>query len=82
MPNRTVCSVLSEMRDCIKTSNFSYLAGLIEETQTLVNRMEAALWDQRENKDIRDDIRDLRKERDELTKQVGDLKIVKKKVSN
>lgn len=48
MPNRTLCNVLQEMRTCCKTKNFSYLEGLIEEAQTLANRMEAALWDQKE----------------------------------
>ena len=48
MPNRTICSVLQEMRECAKTSNYSYLPGLIEEAQSLANRMEAALWDQKD----------------------------------
>ena len=48
MPNRTVCDVLSEMRTCYKTRNFSYLQSLIEELQTMANRMEAKLWDQKE----------------------------------
>jgi len=43
MPNRYICSVLDEMRECLKTNNFSYLGGLIEEAQTLANRMEAKL---------------------------------------
>jgi hypothetical protein len=46
MPNRVVCSVLDEMRKCHETRNYSYLPGLIEEVQTMVNRMEAALYDQ------------------------------------
>ena len=43
MPYRTICDVLNEMRSCYKTRNFSYLPGLIEELQTMGNRMEAAL---------------------------------------
>lgn len=46
MPNRVVCSVLDEMRKCHETRNYSYLMGLIEEVQVMVNRMEAALYDQ------------------------------------
>jgi hypothetical protein len=43
--NRTLCDVLSEMRKCDKTRNYSYLAGLIEEAQSMGNRMESALSD-------------------------------------
>jgi hypothetical protein len=46
--NRFVCEVLEEMRTCVKTMNFSYLAGLIEEVQVIANRMEAALGDNRD----------------------------------
>lgn len=43
MPNRYVCDVLEEMRKCHETRCYGVLPGLIEEVQTLVNRMEAAL---------------------------------------
>lgn len=66
MANRHVCSVLEEMRNCIKTSNFSYLSGLIEEAQTMVNRMEAGLWDQRDFTKLTDKISKLKKEVKEL----------------
>jgi hypothetical protein len=46
MPNRLICSVLEEMRKAYETRNFSYLPGLIEEAQSLANRMESKLWDQ------------------------------------
>lgn len=45
-PTRTICAVLGEMRKCYKTRNFAYLPGLIEECQSMGNRMEAALGDQ------------------------------------
>lgn len=45
---RYLCDVLDEMRKCYKTRNFSHLCGLIEEAQTLANRMEAT---RRERKD-------------------------------
>jgi len=48
MPNRFICEVLEEMRSCVKTQNYSYLPGLIEEVQSMANRMEAALGDQKE----------------------------------
>lgn len=70
MPNRTLCAVLEELRTCTKTMNFSYALGLIEEAQTLGNRMEAALWDQHEIKDLRAEIKKLSKERDKLKSEV------------
>lgn len=41
--HRTLCDVLSEMRECYKTRNFSHLNGLIEEAQCYGNQMEASL---------------------------------------
>lgn len=72
MPNRTICSVLEEMRNCCKTSNFSYLPGLIEECQSLANRMESALWDQK-------DIKYYREEKKELKEEIKKLKAKKKR---
>ena len=40
---RTLCAVLDEMREAVKTLNFAYISGLIEEAQSLGNRMEASL---------------------------------------
>jgi hypothetical protein len=48
MPNRYLCDVLEEMRKCHKTRNFAPLLGLIEEAQTLANRMEAGLGERRD----------------------------------
>ena len=44
-PSRYVCSVLDEIRKCHETRNYSCLMGLVEEVQTLANRMEAGLDD-------------------------------------
>lgn len=44
-PNRTICQVLDEMRKCYETYHFAPMAGLIEEIQSLANRMEASLYD-------------------------------------
>jgi seryl-tRNA synthetase len=65
--NRTVCSVLEEMRKLNETRNYSSLLGLIEEAQFMVNRMEAALHDAK-------DIRRLTEKRSELKKEVEELK--------
>ena len=58
MPNRLVCNVLDEMRECSKTRNFSYLDGLIEEVQVLVNRMESKLMDQKDLDELNEEIRE------------------------
>ena len=61
MPNRYICSVLDEMRECIKTHNYSYLSGLIEEAQMMANRMEATLWDQKKLATLHEDIKKAKK---------------------
>jgi hypothetical protein len=58
MPNRLVCNVIEEMRACSKTRNYSYMDGLIEEVQTLVNRMEGKLLDNKELDEIDESIRE------------------------
>jgi len=75
MPNRYVCDVLDEMRKLYETRNFSGLLGLIEEVQTLVNRMEAGLRDYKDAGYNEDRIAEIKKELKELRKQ-------KKKVKN
>lgn len=83
-PNRLVCSVLQEMRDSLKVLDQDpsdltlnrwriHQNLLIEEAQTLVNRMESALeeWD-----DIRrayDKIKELKKEINELEEKKESL---------
>ena len=46
--NRYVCDVLEEMRTSVKTLNFAMIPSLIEEVQTMANRMEMALEDMKE----------------------------------
>lgn len=75
MPNRTVCDVLSEMRTCVKTLNFSYVESLIEECQTLANRMEASLWDQKDYDSYKDSIREIKAELKTLKKEKSRLQI-------
>lgn len=77
MPNRTCCDVLEEMRKCLKTMNFSYLEGLIEEAQTMANRMESALWDQadyrhkmKELKEAKEEIKELEAKKELLEKEI------------
>jgi len=73
MINRMMCDVLEEMRDCTKTLNFSYLLGLIEEAQSLGNRMEAKLYDIKDYERLRDDIKDLKKKKKKLEEKVEKL---------
>ena len=79
MPNRTLCEVLDEMRTCSKTRNFSYLPGLIEEVQTMANRMEASIIEKRDYeawhkkaKTEKEEYRSLLKETNKLRKKKGD----------
>ena len=72
MPNRLLCAVLDEMRECVKTSNFSYLSGLIEEAQSLGSRMEAHLYDIKEFNRLLDDIKALEKKKKKLKEEVED----------
>ena len=44
-PYRTVCECLEEIRTIDKTKNYSSLLSLVEEVQTLANRMEAKLYE-------------------------------------
>lgn len=70
MPNRVLCSVLEEMRKCYETRNFSGIMGLIEEAQSMANRMEAALYDKHDMQAVQKKIKELKKERDELKKEL------------
>lgn len=46
--NRYICDVLEEMRKLVEFGNTVPLRGLIEEAQSLANRMESALSDKRD----------------------------------
>ena len=73
MPNRLLCAVLDEMRDCVKTSNFSYLSGLIEEAQSLGSRMEAHLHDINDFNRLHKDIKALEKKKKKLKQEVEEM---------
>lgn len=70
MPNRYLCDVLAEMRKAYKTRNFSYLPGLIEEAQTMGNRMESAIGDAKSIATLEQKRHDLKHE----VKQLEDIK--------
>lgn len=73
-PNRTACDVLEEMRKCHGTSNFSYLPGLIEEMQTIANRMEAGLTDLDEIKSSHERKKEAEEETEKVVKKLNQLK--------
>ena len=75
--NRYVCDVLEEMRTSVKTLNFAMIPSLIEEVQTMVNRMEMALEDMKDLKGLKDEIHDKKKEYEALKDKIR--KIEKKK---
>jgi hypothetical protein len=81
MPNRTVCSVLEEMRKCNETRNYSYLLGLIEEVQTIVNRMEAGLYDKGDINYITKELRELKAEKKKLKAEIEELELKKDFIS-
>ena len=74
MANRYLCDVLNEMRKCVKTLNFSYLLGLIEEAQTLGSRMESRLFEIKDYERLHKEIKDLEKKKKKLEKEVEELK--------
>ena len=73
MPNRLLCDVLGEMRDCVKTTNFSYLPGLIEEAQSLGSRMESHLYDIKDFNCLLDDIKALEKKKKKLKEELSEI---------
>lgn len=71
--NRTACDALAEMRRCAETGNYSYLPGLIEEVQSMVNRMEAGLSDHNDLEELRQSYKKLTKEYNELLNKKEEL---------
>lgn len=80
--SRTLCDVLAEMRTLNKTRNYSYLESLIEEAQSMGNRMEAGLGDLKSLDRLHQKIRDLKKEKRSLEKELERLKDEKESLSS
>tara|TARA_B110000881_G_scaffold141395_1_gene124752 strand:+ start:881 stop:1132 length:252 start_codon:yes stop_codon:yes gene_type:complete len=76
--NRYVCDVLDEMRTSVKTLNFAMIPSLIEEVQTMANRMEMALSDLKDLKLLKEDIVDKKEELDSLKDKIKKLEKKKK----
>lgn len=77
--NRTLCSVLDDMRACFKTYNFAPIKGLIEEAQIIGNRMEAGLNNKEDADYYRKQRKKLRLECKELEEKIEFLKGQEKK---
>lgn len=73
-PSRTLCAVLGELRSCVDTLSFGNMRGLIEEAQSLGNRMEAGLERKKAVRDGAEYVRELRAEILQLEKQRDALK--------
>ncbi len=71
--SRYMCSILENMRKCIKTLNFSYLMALIEEAQYRAERMESAIEDIGGFERIERQRIELKKEISELEEKIKDL---------
>ena len=72
--NRTLCDVLEEMRKCCKTLNFAPMPGLVEEVQIMGNRMESALENAGDIKDIEEKFHIKRMEYKELDRSIRVLR--------
>lgn len=66
MAHRLLCDVLEEMRKAYETRNFSYLLGLIEEAQTMANKMEAKIATIHDFERLSEAVKDLREKKREL----------------
>lgn len=77
--NRTICDVFEEIRQCVKNLNFGCVMGLIEEAQSMANRMEAKLNDISDWKDynkklniLRKEVKELEERKEALEEKLGD----------
>ena len=68
--SRTVCDVLHEIRKCDETKNYSYLLGLVEEIQTMVNRMEAKLSTIKDYEELKKNYKELEIRKDKLKEEI------------
>ena len=78
-PNRYICDTLSEMRDSLKVLSVwniprtkAVLMSLIEENQMMANRMEAALGDLKDLKNLDKDIKAKKAKLKKLEDKLGD----------
>mgnify|MGYP005998400789 CR=1 FL=1 len=77
--NRYICDVLEEMRTSVKTLNFAMIPSLIEEVQTMANRMEMALSDMKDLKVLKEEIVKKKEEYETLQDKIRNIEKKKKK---
>ena len=70
MPNRHICDVLQEMRKAYESRTYVLIPGLIEEAQSMVNRMEAALYDKSDMRYTLKTMKKLKKEKKALQDEI------------
>jgi hypothetical protein len=63
---KEVIEAITNIKVLALTNQFSALPGAIEHWQTVANKMEAALWDQKDLLRLREDISKLKKEKKSL----------------
>lgn len=71
--NRTACDALEGIRKCNETLNFSPVLSLVEELQVYFNRMEAALSDQKDIREMQETRRDRKTEIAALAREITAL---------
>jgi len=76
--NRYLCDVLEEMEACIKTNNFSTLQSLIEEARTMGKRMEAKLADEKDWRELKEQISEKKLELRTLRSELAATQDIKK----
>jgi chromosome segregation ATPase len=83
--NRYVCTVLEESRESLDRLNWftlpvvkRHLLALVEEIQTLVNRMEAALYDKHDYEEVREECKKTEAKLEKLTEEKKNLAKEKK----
>lgn len=68
--NRTMCTVLDEMRKAYEHRNYNLIPSLIEEAQIYANRMEAKLTDVNDYDSMRKRYKELEKKYEKLEKKI------------
>ena len=68
--NRTICGVFEEMRSCNETKNYSYLLGLIEEAQSMANKMESKIDSIKNFEDLKNKYKELEERKNDLKKDI------------
>jgi len=69
--HRTMCDVLYEMRQCFKSYNFTPMKGLIEELQSMANRMEAGLGEHKDLERMNDEWHELKNKIEVAREELG-----------